>query len=675
MGMLLGNPALGWASAVALFVSVADKGGAYWTRFQFSLSLAVSASAAIFLAAKLAPSLPASVAGMFGICLIAGLAAGAGDRAITWGRMLAISFAMSLPFPETAPGEALSRSLYALSGGVWAMILSLSLWPLRFFRPAREAVASLYDALALQAEAIALRLEATPGGAWAAGLEAASARIHLLSRDVGSVLLASRRGIAGRRRRGEALLVLYEGAQRMLAILEGIPAALEPRKGASPNHGLEEASAALLRRFAAEARGIGARAVGESVGGLGAPYRLPVAAHSPRWQAAAILFERLGEYVAATWMESVGLGVDVGVRRAAWGPSPLGRIRAGLQPGSPIFRHALRLATVASLAAALGKVLQFQMSQWVTVSAIAILHPHSSETLRRGLQRVGGAVLGGSVAALLAASFQGTIGLVALVFVFAFLGVACAPLNYGFYVALMTPAFVLLSELRGLGDWHLAGIRVLHTAIGGALALLGMRLFWPGSEWKGVVRYIASGLSTAGAYLEVAAEGASRERLRACRRAVGLATAQAEEAMRRVLEGEVPEADRAAPLLSAVTYLGRLDASITALASLRRGRTFPVAIAQPGRGALEDLAAAVERGAAPRPLDLPRVPTPPAVPAPDSAADSAAHAASALQHRIVRQIEVLHGVTADLQLARWLSRLHGSGRLLDLLPPRRRLHP
>ena len=59
--------------------------------------------------------------------------------------------------------------------------------------------------------------------------------------------------------------------------------------------------------------------------------------------------------------------------------------------------------------------------------------------------------------------------------------VALLPLNYGAYAVFGTPAFVLLAE-SSAGDWHLAGLRIVNTLIGGALALIGAQLLWPGEE-------------------------------------------------------------------------------------------------------------------------------------------------------------------------------------------------
>ena len=73
---------------------------------------------------------------------------------------------------------------------------------------------------------------------------------------------------------------------------------------------------------------------------------------------------------------------------------------------------------------------------------------------------------------------------------FSGVSVALLPLNYAAFSVFLTPTFVLLAEASA-GDWHLAGLRIVNTVIGGVLALAGSRLLWPSPEAARLPAYLA----------------------------------------------------------------------------------------------------------------------------------------------------------------------------------------
>ena len=114
-----------------------------------------------------------------------------------------------------------------LLGVAWAMVLSLVLWPLHPFRPARRAVAAAYRVLA----DFARSLEQVTG-TFDSGAPRASTHAHARTTRVcaarsrlrASVLAAVRRPRQGRSPRGEQLLVLIEGAEQLFGTLVAIDA-------------------------------------------------------------------------------------------------------------------------------------------------------------------------------------------------------------------------------------------------------------------------------------------------------------------------------------------------------------------------------------------------------------------------------------------------------------------
>ena len=82
---------------------------------------------------------------------------------------------------------------------------------------------------------------------------------------------------------------------------------------------------------------------------------------------------------------------------------------------------------------------------------------------------------------------------------FSGVSVALLPLNYAAFSVFLTPTFVLLAE-AGAGDWHLAGLRIVNTVLGGLLGFAGSRLLWPSPEAARLPAYLAAVVRTIGSY-------------------------------------------------------------------------------------------------------------------------------------------------------------------------------
>jgi uncharacterized membrane protein YccC len=297
------------------------------------------------------------------------------------------------------------------------------------------------------------------------------------------------------------------------------------------------------------------------------------------------------------------------------GVSAFATLRAALSPESLIFRYAMRVAVVVSLAVALGELLDLKRGYWMTITVIVILQPYTGVTMQRALQRVAGTVLGGLLTAALGALFHDPRAILALSFVFAATCVALLPVNYAAFSIFLTPTFVLLAE-AGAGDWHLASTRVINTLLGGVLALLGSRLLWPSPEKSRLPGYMATALRANRNYLDRVltlfddrSETAGHA-IREARREIGLATVNAEESFQRLLGESRGSGGRLSSAMTFLTYTRRLTASIAALSLTRHAETDVGSEAvrpfvQTATDVLSDLADAVEEGR--RPVALPSV--------------------------------------------------------------------
>jgi uncharacterized membrane protein YccC len=344
---------------------------------------------------------------------------------------------------------------------------------------------------------------------------------------------------------------------------------------------------------------------------------------------AAALLDRMAQYagVAAATVTGLNRGTPVPPLERAQevedpeaGPGLLAPLRAVLSPNSVVLRFALRVGLVTAVAVALTAALDLKRGYWVTLTAVLILQPYTGATSVRAVQRVLGTVVGGILTAGLAALFHDPRAIFALVFVFAMLSVALLPLNYAAFSVFLTPTFVLLAE-ASTGDWHLAGVRILNTVLGGGLALVGSRLLWPSPESERLPAYLAGTINTLRAYLAQVverfndrSEEAGRA-LRETRRQVGLAILNADESFQRLLGEHRGPPEALAPVMTLLTYTRRFTASIAALALSRHSidavpaETFAPFV-RAVDAALADVAAALAEERAPASLAEPPEPPP-----------------------------------------------------------------
>jgi uncharacterized membrane protein YccC len=233
-----------------------------------------------------------------------------------------------------------------------------------------------------------------------------------------------------------------------------------------------------------------------------------------------------------------------------------------------------------------------------------------------------------------------------LVFVFAVVCVSFLRVNYLIYSIFLTPTFVLLAEVS-VGDWHLAGLRVVNTLIGGALGLLGAWLLWPSPERSRFPELTAVALRACRDHLRLVADSwertdeASAIALGESRRRVGLALINAGGSFDRLLLESTRGSARLEPLMTLLTYMRRLIASATALAAARyapNAASYAPAITRFALRAevvLDDLAVAIVEGRPPTSL-------PPAASG-DRIDVRLAPLLRAQLDRVARQLEVLHG--------------------------------
>ncbi|HEX3276696.1 MAG TPA: FUSC family membrane protein, partial [Gemmatimonadales bacterium] len=191
--------------------SLADKGGPYRTRAATIAALtaggALTAAVGVLAGAHPAVAIP--------VTLLVATACALGRAYGSAGSSVAVStlniFVISLAYPSPEPGEWLVRAGFIVAGGLWAMLVSLVLWPLRPYRPVRLAVAQAYRAVA----DYAARMAESGREAGAPGPLGVRAALE----TAGAALAAVRRGRPGESGRGERLLVLYQAVDQLFGHL------------------------------------------------------------------------------------------------------------------------------------------------------------------------------------------------------------------------------------------------------------------------------------------------------------------------------------------------------------------------------------------------------------------------------------------------------------------------
>jgi len=278
--------------------------------------------------------------------------------------------------------------------------------------------------------------------------------------------------------------------------------------------------------------------------------------------------------------------------------------------------------------------------------------------MRRSLERIGGTVGGGILAAFLALALHSELATAGALFPLAILALALLPVSYTAYAFFLTPTFVL-AWLRHSGDWQLALIRTGNTFVGALISLLAMAFLFPIYERDRAPQFLCASLAADRQYLALLAESwraksRSSRMLANARRAAGLAHNDTEESLERLLAESWPRRRPFAQFVAAFfTYLRRFAQSVTTLTALDGDWDWKTSAAVQGRLALLDQRMQwLQDQTSPEPMPAPW-PEPGSIvlratiPAQD-------HPGERQLERLERQAEVLHRHLGTLRERGWL---------------------
>jgi uncharacterized membrane protein YccC len=536
-----GLPDFGLAALGALLTCFADPGGPVKQRIPAVVAFAVFSGCAYAVFGLLRAEsiwLAAPAAGLMIFCT--SYARIYGQAGLQVGNLLSVVTVLALDRP--APGiAAVAQGLNLSAGAGWAAVLTLVIWQIHPYAPARRALAAVADRLGRLAKDLARLANAEESAA----AFAAHAALH--RRGVREAIEAARMvALAMFRRRG---MVSRRAAQLSvrLTALEQVFAALIALSDILENDVLRRPAAARpLRLIAGWLAALGPDIVADrsldtpkkraSLARLqGAVNRLP--AESALRHVLAAMAETQAVLITASSPEGQKLSGVAGP--LPWRQVVVSPIRQNFNFGSAPMRHALRAALIATPVLALTMSLDQPFSHWATITMVLCLQPYFSATWQRAAERIAGTALGGVLAAGVGLLAQTRLELAfamlpLTVFAFAIRGV-----SYGAFTAALTPMIVLLVEqiAPGASELEVAALRVAYTLLGGSLAVLGNLLLWPGFEGARLEAVIAAAIAAHGAYARAvfAALLDGGPAPDAARRAAGLASNNLEASLSRAL--------------------------------------------------------------------------------------------------------------------------------------------
>jgi uncharacterized membrane protein YccC len=498
--------------------------------------------------------------------------------------------------------EAAERSIALVGGGLWAMVLSLWLWPLHPYQPIRESVAACYHAISAF---IGAACRARVGGedarsGWSESVtQERSAVLDAIAQAHGMIdgMRVSRAGMSPT---GQELLVLLHSASSIFDAAIALAETLErpshrtcyARVRAEVEDTVQQLAAAAIELATAIMQGhdgVDLRALDQATAAVGD--RMTALQQSLQTSAQdfaevvdlqsiaqALQVVTRHVHAAVDILARVGgphvTAQHLGVGRQTWRAHldvVISRLQDNLTFRSLTFRHALRLGVTATVAVALPTLLNLPHGAWVALTAMVILKPNFGGTYQQAKQRVVGTVTGSVVGAILAAAITKLLALDLLLLLFGILAFSLIARNYGLGVLFLTPFIVLLLNTVQPGDWEVAAIRSFDTVIGGILALLAGYLLWPSWERERLPEQLARTIAANRDYFLGVIAGyrgqtSDSAALRSARMQAQLENANAAAAFQRLLSEPEVQHGPIGPTYALVTYNQRFYDGVTTLA-------------------------------------------------------------------------------------------------------------
>ena len=168
---------------------------------------------------------------------------------------------------------------------------------------------------------------------------------------------------------------------------------------------------------------------------------------------------------------------------------------------SPIFRHSLRLTLVILLGLLIGELLEIRNVYWILLTSLVIMRPGYGLTKERSKQRLYGTLIGGAIAVSIILLVQNVIIYGVLAIISLILAFSMIQKNYKAAAAFITLNVIFVYSLLTPDAFQVIQFRMVDTLIGAGLAFLGNAFLWPTWEYKGIRKFIIESLEANRNYL------------------------------------------------------------------------------------------------------------------------------------------------------------------------------
>jgi uncharacterized membrane protein YccC len=536
------------AALAALLTCICDPGGPIRTRVPVLLSFALTGAtvtACFGLLREFGPAvaLPLGVFGLFCSSFIRIY----GQAPQQVGALLSTVQILSLDYGNPSLTNAGILAAAFIAGALWAILLTMVIWRVHPFLPARRAIAEAYRQLSELVRDLhtLVQAEIITDTEWET-----HARIH--RRAAREAIETARTAVLGTlRSRGAAsnraaqAVIRLEAADQIFGGLIALSDLLE--------HGSQterQTSRRVLRRMRPVlltlARGIitddvdAHSRIDRAIDGIVADLRtLP--ADTPLRAVIDRIAERLRIAHTLAVPANFVPGIDVEGRAIPLWARVIRPLRANLSWQSPALRHALRTAATAALPLAFTMAWFTPYDHWLTITVVATMQPYYSLTYTRAIERIVGTTAGGLVAAAVGLVCTSPLGMAAAMFPLAMLAFAVRAVSFGLFMMALTPLVVLLVETGtpGTDQWMIALARAAFTILGGLIAVGANFLLWPSREPDLVAAEVKKAIAAHGLYAEADFSALLGESTGAglgqARRAAGLASNALEALIARAL--------------------------------------------------------------------------------------------------------------------------------------------
>lgn len=497
VGEVLDIPQLGLAALGALLTCFSDPGGPVARRVSAVVSYAVLGG--LFYGffgwlAAVSPYFSAVIASLVIFC--ASFARIYGQSGMQVGNLLSVAIVLALGNPDPVAFDAVLRGCNFWVGASWAALLTLVIWQTHPHALARRSLADVARKLAI------LNEELITFAQCGESVQGFDERVLEFRGQVREAIEAAR-GVALNtfRRKG---LVSIRGAQISLRLesFERIFGAL-----IALSDQIEESAQPVRRESLTLMRLVSAwlRAMAAEIGADKEPDHSRKQASLKRFETVLNNLPDIAQRQVFT-IFAEQFAIMATVSQAALTPSTqlaqmmpkeriIAPIRQNLTWSSSPFRHALRVGITSMPLLVLTSKYGGMYAHWATITLIFCLQPYFAATWSRTLERCVGTVFGGVVAACIGFLVHTDLQLALAMLPLTICAFALRSVNFGLYIAAVTPMIVLLIEQlvpSGRSELYVALSRVLWSFLGGGLAVLGSAFLWPGFEAPKLATVIAS---------------------------------------------------------------------------------------------------------------------------------------------------------------------------------------